>query len=508
MKKLMVVLILFVSMLSASTIMENNMDQLMYGKANKTKYTKGQMFYYKMFVLPLLEASEKLYINNALELPEKLENLRSSWKIYVDVLSKSAGIVFGKGTVKSETEKNAFAKISDKALKTGAKLVVQDSFRSHLDALGFQKQNTEIIIKNMSPIIELIIVDLPMAKDNKERYGKLLAELVKQAPNAMLNMSAWVKGIQIETYYQSYINIISFLDEYYKCGANLDLLIERNNLSVRDKDRNNIKLIALKYISKDAKIFFNDTFFSIRSELLNIIPNNVKAAEKFTKLALVIELKQKEEIKYRNYLLREQIKQNAYDKIHTENKSYKTKVYNVSGLKYMVSFDYDAPNRIDKCITRSHFASGLNFAITKDFEIGGTPLFDIGLDNFVNENPDKLVTVKEALYYIDSYSTQLLDKINFDKQYDLFIINPKGKLKFKKRYKAAWNKFYESKNLDNYIKRQYIQMQGPAIGFMGDSTNSLQQCLTGYKAVDFLYRYDKTIWPLVLLYKERNSENK
>ncbi len=199
---------------------------------------------------------------------------------------------------------------------------------------------------------------------------------------------------------------------------------------------------------------------------------------------------------------RKQASQKRYDDNHAKNKSYKTKVHDLSGIKYMVSFNYDADDRIDKCVVARKFSDGLIYLIGKDFSMYGdesTYMYLTG--NY--ENSDKVITIKEALYLIDMYSSELFKSIGYSEKYEDFFIKPMGKLLLKDIYKKAWYKSFNQLGLEAYIKRQYTQMQGSTIGLDKNNMNNLNQCLRGYQAVDLLRKYDKTLWYYKALKEEK-----
>lgn len=199
-----------------------------------------------------------------------------------------------------------------------------------------------------------------------------------------------------------------------------------------------------------------------------------------------------------------QLGQKLYDDEYALNNSYKKKIsLGVAGD--MVSFNYDASNRIDKCISSYDFYIGLNYMIDKKFGyLGGhkSYLNNKELENF--SELDKKTTIKEALYFIDLYSNELLSNLNFDKRYKLYLLSPKGKPILRNIYKQTWNTSFNKLGLDKYVKRQYIQMQGGTIGLTKNDMSNLNQCLIGYKAVDLLDKYEKTLYYYYNLSKEGN----
>ena len=204
---------------------------------------------------------------------------------------------------------------------------------------------------------------------------------------------------------------------------------------------------------------------------------------------------------------KKQLAQKLYDNEHALNNSYEKKIpIGVAGN--MVSFNYNASNRIDKCISRYNFHNGLNYIVSKDFEL--LPSHEGYLNNqeFENfgygSNSDKKITIKEALYFIDLYSNEILKTINFNKRYKIFKLSPKGKFILKNIYKHKWYKSFNNLGLEKYIKRQYIQMQGSIIGLTKNDMNNLDKCLIGYKAINLLDRYEKTLYYYYNLSREEN----
>ena len=199
-----------------------------------------------------------------------------------------------------------------------------------------------------------------------------------------------------------------------------------------------------------------------------------------------------------------QLAQKVYDDEHALNNSYEKKVsLGVAGD--IVSFNYDASNRVDKCVSTYNFYLGLNYIIGKNFEyLGGHATY------LNNEKLEKIsvqtrnITIKEALYYIDLYTNDILKTINFNKRYQLYFISPKGKHTLRNIYKERWKKSFSNLGLPDYVKRQYIQMQGGTIADTKNDMSNLTQCLTGYKALDLLDKYERTLYYYYNVSREEN----
>jgi len=153
---------------------------------------------------------------------------------------------------------------------------------------------------------------------------------------------------------------------------------------------------------------------------------------------------------------------------------------------YLAGFNYDDKNRVDKCTTRGSFFKALGFHMKPRW-------WSQEAQDYVDNNADKVISIEKALYFLDKASQEYFDKNNNSIAYSKFLINPLGDYKKKKFYKNRYNKFYKNMNLSPEIKRQYILMQGLAIGSNSSQMRSLNQCLTGYKAINFLYNYKETL---------------
>jgi len=149
---------------------------------------------------------------------------------------------------------------------------------------------------------------------------------------------------------------------------------------------------------------------------------------------------------------------------------------------YIAGFNKEDDNRVDKCITRGGFFKSLSEHIKYTWN-------DSEMQSWVNVDADNTVSVFMALKFLDKASSKHLGKF-----YTNGLANPKGNRRRGKVLRIRYKKHYSDYGYNDYVeaivKRQFLMQSG---NIFPDKTNNIDQCLKGYKAINFFENYLTTL---------------
>ena len=158
---------------------------------------------------------------------------------------------------------------------------------------------------------------------------------------------------------------------------------------------------------------------------------------------------------------------------------------------YLAGFNFEDTDRVDKHVKLGDFYQAAT-AIDSIYDIKE----DIDYI-YNNNNANKKVSVKKAIELLDNLANASFKKLNrsYSALYLSRKIFPMGKETLNKINKQRYNKFTKNLNKkpDQYIYRQFVQMQGFSLAKNENDLKNLNQGLSGYKAINLLYNYKKTI---------------
>ena len=183
------------------------------------------------------------------------------------------------------------------------------------------------------------------------------------------------------------------------------------------------------------------------------------------------------------------------------NNFYSRKQDSLGGV-FVAGFNYEDTNRVDKCVKVRDFYS----ALAVDIKVKSNYFhLDDEFNTYVNKHANEDISISKAIYFLDKYTYAYFKNQGraSELRYKYYAIHPpftnkKNLRKYKILYRN-WNL-----NLSVEEKRQFLQVQGYAMGRNKDSFNNLNECLTGFKAINFLYNYKMVINKNVELRKKGN----
>jgi len=158
---------------------------------------------------------------------------------------------------------------------------------------------------------------------------------------------------------------------------------------------------------------------------------------------------------------------------------------------YLTGFNEYDDNRVDKCVKTGDFYKALAFNIQD--KIKSDYLHIDEFLEYTNKYPNENISIAKAIYFLDKYTYAYFESkgIVSEKRYKLHHLDPLGNKKLLVKRKILYKNW--NLNLTVEEKRQFLQVQGTSMGKTSQDFENLNQCLTGYKAIDFLHNYAKAI---------------
>ena len=188
---------------------------------------------------------------------------------------------------------------------------------------------------------------------------------------------------------------------------------------------------------------------------------------------------------------------NPYAKFHIEN----SKRMNHYAAKqkilecWIADFEAESKERIDYYVSTGRFFKSM--LIINMFKHWDTSVAK-EVQEYANENVEKNITLDKAIWMLDKFSLKNFENLDKDdKKYKILYyktnIHPRGSEDDRDRNRLLFLKL-NANNIPQYVKRQFITMQGRQIAEdKYDLENLKNQYVSGYKAIDLLLNYQTTL---------------
>ena len=458
-----------------STITNNEFHTKMYHKNENQLHAKAEFYIYTNIVKPALLDKYYFYLNETIDLEDRVIEMQKKWNKHAKRLSKLQSIVLSPPILDNLSLQNIIEDQSKELLKETAKKLIELTVSNVSGEITDNKNLQKELTKNFTPILNLS-VDFIDTETNKEKMAIALEVFYTTMANTAVNVGGFFRGMQLRSYYTSYQYLMDFLTEYYKNGADLDKLIKKNNIKpnfyIKHLRHSNYKIYV-------RNIFSSYTGEAINSNILDLAYKNIIAIEKVATFAISAEKTMQRNIrnaKYMNkYALSAKVKYLKEHKIDP----------------YFIEIDSTSSHAISKNIYIGDFLYSL-YQISKSLFERGIDVWSLESVKSLSENYEyQNITISKAVKILDEYSLIAFKKISTKSKllYERSHINPKGnKLIHKELDKLTFNKFTKNKSVDISIKRQFLGVQGKTIATNMEEFEKINTTtLKGYKAIIMLY---------------------
>jgi hypothetical protein len=484
--KLLVVGFVVLSLNSfAETIVDNNRNMQMYEpyKSQNNVYQKAEKFVYEKMFRSFLDDKYKLYLDNSLGLDDRVKKMKSDWGKTAGVIAEIPGIIAGFDKTKT-VSKALIDGATDKLISDTEKMIIRLSVKQMMSELPINQELQTEITDSFSPIIELVTVDFLNAKNFAERKAAALGLFTTTITNSAINIGAWFKSANLQGYYSSYKNLMNFFDEYYKCGTELQCVIDENNLKLP---------ISHKLFSVDSKTYLRMVYYAFtekiaptyflasttRDDLEFLLFDTIAEIKNIAKSAIDAERKLQRDLRIAKYV----------SKYALSGKIIYLK-QNLVFPKY-IELDSNSDYAISKNVKLEDFLNSM-----KLFE----PSIDImSLDSTKNLTQSELsgfTTIDKVIKILDEFSYKAFDNIKpaYKTFYNLNAISQYKTAGNNNKNKIFFNIFSKNLQIPDYIKRQFINIQGRSLAVNSNDLSTLNsKALNGYKAIKLLFNLKFTL---------------